>query len=141
MATHSEAVEHRFRDPRWSAPAAVAPQSVNGRLATGRARTPASAAVLELTLVVDGGIIRRAMFRAHGCPSCIAAADWACEWMSGRATAEARELTAAQIEAALALAAAKRHCGLLVVDALQDALDGSDNHGGERSADAAVRRD
>lgn len=119
MNRYSEAVEQHFRAPRH---AAVNAGPVAQPVRTGRADTPGSSAVVELQLVLVDERIEKARFLAHGCPSCIAAADWACEWLTGKNRADALQLSAARIEAALELVASKRHCGLLVEDALQAAL-------------------
>lgn len=116
---HSEQVEARFRNPRW----AGAPTT--GKCRVGRATTPGSAAVLQISLQIAAGRCERATFLAYGCPSCIAAADWACEWLSGRKLTETSALKATMIESALELAPGKRHCGLLVEDALATALTGN----------------
>ena len=91
----------------------------------GRATTPGSSALLQINLQVADKYIQRAAFQALGCPSCIAAGDWACEWLSGRALDEIKLLTAAVIEAALELAPDKRHVALLVEDALAEIAAGN----------------
>lgn len=117
--TYSPQVEARFRNPRWAgAPA-------DDACCVGRATTPGSAAVLQISLLVQGGQIKHVSFLAYGCPSCIAAADWACEWLGGRGVSDVGELKAPMIELALELAPDKRHCGLLVEDALAAALAGN----------------
>lgn len=119
---YSPQVEARFRDPRW----AGAPTS--GHSCNGRATTPGSSAVLQISLQVQRETIQRASFLVYGCPSCIAAADWACEWLGGRGVADVGELTATLIESALELTPNKRHCGLLVEDAVVAALVGTNLH-------------
>lgn len=116
---YSAQVEGRFRDPRHAGPPPA------GEVLVGRADSPGSAAVLQISLRVAGGKIQQATFQALGCPSCIAAGDWACEWLTGRALAQVGELKAAIIESALELAPDKRHCALMVEDALAQATAGN----------------
>jgi nitrogen fixation NifU-like protein len=89
------------------------------RVLEGRAAAAGDVSLLlYLELDADGETVARAVFRAHGCPSTVAAADWSCEWLRGRTLAEARGLTAGMIEGGAGLAPGKRDCGLLVEDAL-----------------------
>lgn len=118
---YSPAIEQRFRQPQYAGPAQ--PQDL-----TGRAQTPGSSAVLALYLQVEQGMIVSARFQALGCPSCIAAGDWVCEWLVGRELddladrAGSKALKTQQIESALELTPSKRHVALLVEDALADAI-------------------
>ncbi len=112
---YSNQIETRFRNPGY--PGAAQPIDL-----TGRAETPGSAAVLQLYLQIENGRVMRASFQAFGCPACIAAGDWACEWLTGRKLVQINTLNATQIESALELAPAKRHVALLVEDALANAL-------------------
>lgn len=118
---YSPAIEQRFRQPQYAGPAQ--PQDL-----TGRAQTPGSSAVLALYLQVDQGAIVRARFQALGCPACIAAGDWVCEWLVGRQLVGlvdqngSKGLKTQHIESALELAPSKRHVALLVEDALENAI-------------------
>lgn len=124
MMRYSAAVWSHFAHPRnagrW-------PAGETG-IFTGRAVTPASDAVLCLHLRIAEGQVREARFQAHGCVSTIAAGSWLSDWVTGLDVRTARTLSAADIAAALDLAAEKRHCALLAEDALRAALeDGSDH--------------
>lgn len=115
---YSEAVARRFLAP---AHAGALPRGT--RVLEGRA-TAAGGVSLALFLEPDaaGETVENAVFRAQGCPSAIAAADWTCEWLRGRTLEEARGLTAVTIEEGAGLAPEKRDCGLLIEDALATAL-------------------
>lgn len=89
---------------------------------SGEARTPASKAVLRLYLCMIEGRIEAARFQALGCPSTIAAADWACEWLEGRSLADAQAFEPTLIATALALPPERRHCAILPDDALRAVL-------------------
>ena len=75
------AVWRRFRAPaRAAAPAAGAKVGRGGERKLG--------GDLELWLELDAGKVRRAGFRAYGCPYLVASADATCEAIEGRAAAE-----------------------------------------------------
>lgn len=116
---YSETVVRRFLAP---AHAGALPRGT--RVLEGHA-TAAGGVSLALFLQLDaaGKTVGNAVFRAQGCPSCIAAADWTCEWLRGRTPAEARGLNAVMIEEGAGLAPEKRDCGLLIEDALTAALN------------------
>ena len=88
----------------------------------GQATTPGAAARLGLSLALREGRVYRARFVARGCPATLAVADWVCEWVAERTPDEALDLNVDAVEQALALPASKRHCVLLVQDALAEAL-------------------
>jgi NifU-like protein involved in Fe-S cluster formation len=113
---YSAEVWRRFRAPRHAG-------ALSGAGSTqGEARTPASKAVLRLQLKLHAGRIQAARFQALGCPSTIAAGDWLCEWLEGRALAEAAVPCASRLSEALALSPVRRHCAVLAEDALRAAL-------------------
>lgn len=118
MTQYSDTVRERFL-----APAHAGPLPRGARVLEGRA-TAAAGVSLALFLELDaaGETVENVVFRAQGCPSCVAAADWTCEWLRGRTLEEARGLTAVAIEEGAGLAPEKRDCGLLVEDALRIAL-------------------
>lgn len=111
---YSAEVWRRFRAPGHAG-------VLNGGI-SGEARTPASNAVLQLQLQLAEGRIQAARFRALGCPSTVAAADWMCEWLEGRSPAEAGEFRAARLVRALELVPVRRHCAVLAEDALRITL-------------------
>lgn len=119
MERYSEAVRRRFLAPAHAGELPGGPA-----VRVGRAAAPGDVALaLYLRLDAAGARVERARFRAHACPSGIAAADWACEWMEGRTLDEIRGLKAEAVESGAGLAPDKRDCGLLVEDALAAALD------------------
>lgn len=90
--------------------------------AQGLARTPASNAVLSLSVTVEQGRINAARFKALGCPSTIAAGEWLCEWLEGRAASEVTGFSSAMLEQALALSPVRRYCAIMAEDALAAAM-------------------
>lgn len=107
---------------RFLAPAHAGPLPTGAHVLDGRA-TAAGGASLALYLSLNAaGTVERAVFRALACPSGIAAADWACEWLHGRTLADAGGLTAGAVEAGAGLDPGKRDCGLLVEDAIAAAM-------------------
>lgn len=117
MAYSALALDH-FARPRH---AGRWPDDAAG-IAAGEARTPASAAVMRFQVRVVGDRIAAARFQAYGCVATIAAGSWLAERVTGVAVDEALGLKAAAIADALALPAEKRHCALIVEDALRSAL-------------------
>lgn len=116
-ADYSETVVGRFLAPAHAGDPPRGTRVLEGRAAAGGMRL-----ALYLELDAAGETIQRAAFRAHGCPSTVAAADWACEWLPGRTLKEVRGLNAVTIEEGAGLAPEKRNCGLLIEDALEKAL-------------------
>ncbi|HLQ85393.1 MAG TPA: iron-sulfur cluster assembly scaffold protein [Salinisphaeraceae bacterium] len=90
--------------------------------ARGAADTPGADALCEIYLAIADEQIVEAAFAAYGPPIVVACADWLCEQLGGRTIAVMRGLSEADLQAALALAAEERYAGMLVFDALQDAL-------------------
>lgn len=113
---YSPQIWERFRDPRYAGTLSGAD------VVCGESRTPASKAVLRLQVRLAEGRIQAARFQALGCPSTIAAGDWLCEWLEGRALSATASLTAGSLAEALALAPVRRHCAVLADDALHAAL-------------------
>lgn len=91
----------------------------------GRATNDACGDVLALFLQLDAaGVVVDAGFQATGCPPAIAVGSLLVERLRGRPLAEAADLTAEALEAALGgLPRAKRHVLLLARQALQAALE------------------
>lgn len=118
MPIYSDAVRKRFLAPAHAGELPRGERVLEGRAAAAGGVSLA----LYLELDADGETIERAVFRAYGGPSTMAAADWACEWLRGRTLEEARGLNAMAIEAGAGLAPEKRDCGLLIEDALEEAL-------------------
>lgn len=118
MPIYSDAVRKRFLAPAHAGELPRGERVLEGRAAAAGG----SELALYLAMDADGETIENAVFRAHGCPSCIAAADWACEWLRGRTLRQARGLTAVTIEEGAGLVPEKRNCGLLIEDALEEAV-------------------
>jgi nitrogen fixation NifU-like protein len=98
-----------------------------GRLAdadgVGRIDDVARETTITIYLKLAGERVARATFRTFGCSACVAASSMATELLIGRDLAEARQLTAAAIDAALGgLPADKRYCVELVAEAVGRAL-------------------
>ena len=114
--TYSPNVESRFRAPTHAG------GPVSAQVLTGQAGSAGASGVLHLHLLLAENSVTHASFQALGCPVCIAAGDWACEWLVGKTLAQAANLSAVLIESALELSPDKRHIGLMVEDALSHAL-------------------
>ncbi|HEY6332818.1 MAG TPA: iron-sulfur cluster assembly scaffold protein, partial [Blastocatellia bacterium] len=78
---------------------------------------------IKLSLKVSQGIVTEARFKANGCPPTIAAASVLTELTIGHPLAHAESLNRTHIIAALGrLPAAKTHCAMLAIDALEMAI-------------------
>lgn len=123
MNAYPERVWKLFREPRR---AGVFDADIPVR--RGEARTPASAAILELQLKVSAdGRIEDARFRAFGCPYMIATGAWLCGHVIGRLADATFELDAAKLAEQLQLPVVKRYCAVMACEALQDALTGQND--------------
>jgi len=79
---------------------------------------------IRLTIKITNDVLTEAKFKANGCPPTIAAASVLTELAAGRTVADAKSLSRVDITDALGrLPAAKMHCAILAIDALQAALD------------------
>lgn len=96
---------------------------IEGWYCEGAADTPSADARCRIWLRrlydTDG---LQAMFALFGPPVAVAAADWVCEQICGETIETASGLTPRDVEQALALAPAQRYAGILVIDALANAL-------------------
>lgn len=106
----------RFREPAFAG--VLEPPGI----CTGAAQSPGGDLVVELDLRVRQNAITDAAFRAHGCPTTVAAADWLCAHVCGESVPTATAITAQDIEQALQLMPHKRGCCLVVIDAFGAAL-------------------
>lgn len=106
---------------RFRAPAHAGELQGPGTL-RGQARTPASNAILSLSLAIEQDKVTTARFQALGCPSTIAAGEWLCEWLEGRERGALSGFSAEMMEQALALAPVRRYCAVMAEDALAAAL-------------------
>lgn len=91
---------------------------------TGLAGSMARGQFVRLQVRLAGQRVEAARYRTYGCVPALAAGSWACEWVQGRTTAEARSLDASRLEQGLGgLPAGRRFCAALAVEALQRALE------------------
>jgi NifU-like protein involved in Fe-S cluster formation len=85
---------------------------------------PAHGDVLRLGLRIEGGRVVEARFRSFGCTAAIAAGSMATVMITGRPVDEVERITNADVEAALGgLPESKRHCSVLVEQAIRAALE------------------
>lgn len=113
-----ETMTARFLQPGH----AVGPALSSRWQASGQAQTPgADARCRVFVSVTDDGRLQTG-FAAFGPPVVVACADWLCEWAEQQTPATAAAVRLADIEQALALTATQRYAGLLVMDALANAL-------------------
>ena len=113
---YSEAVLDHFKNPRNSGELADAS-------ASAEVTNPVCGDILRLAVRVESGRIAEARFKAQGCVTAIACASVLTEMMEGRAIAQAREITAEKISAALGeLPQATFHGAQLARDALEAVL-------------------
>jgi NifU-like protein involved in Fe-S cluster formation len=111
----------RFRAPTHAA--APAPGA-----ATGRGGERKQGGQLELWLEVAGGKVRRAGFRAFGCPYLIASADAACAALAGRPVAELLEFDAGALITELQVPPERFPVKIWIEDAVRGAARAT--HGG-----------
>lgn len=80
--------------------------------------------VVQLWIKVEDGLIAEARFRAQGCATAIAAADAACELVSGWTVSAARTLDLAEISVLLGgISEDRMNCATICLGALRSALD------------------
>ncbi len=105
----------------------------------GEANVDGHAPYMTLQLRIRAGSIAEAKFLSFGCGVAIAAGSALTELITGRSLEVCRQLTAADIDAALgSIPAHKRHCAQLAVDALRSAVR---QMGIETLSDDDVRED
>jgi nitrogen fixation NifU-like protein len=81
---------------------------------------PVCGDILKLWLKTDGQHIEKAGFKCRGCVASMACGSALTEWLTGRTLAEARALTAVQIEQAVGgLVQASKHAAELAVDVVR----------------------
>ena len=97
---------------------------------SGEARNPVCGDVVHIFLKIDNQTIAAASFEAQGCPPTIAASSVLTEMITGIPIEGAKSLKPAHVSEALGgLPRNKEHCSLVVIDALQAALNGFDSSG------------
>lgn len=113
---YSTAVLDHFKNPRNAGDLANAS-------AVAEAANPVCGDVLRLAVRVEDGRIAEVRFKAQGCVTAVACASALTELLDGKAPAECRGISAAQISEALGgLPQATFHGAQLAADALADLL-------------------
>jgi nitrogen fixation NifU-like protein len=98
--------------------------SIEGPDADAEDENPVCGDRLHLWLRIEGGLIRRASWKAEGCAPAIAAASMLSEMVTGLPIEEARRLDREALSEALGgLPARKAHAALLCISVLREALD------------------
>jgi nitrogen fixation NifU-like protein len=116
MGRFSETLMDHFLSPRNSG-------SMDAPDRTGRAGTPGQGPFLIVHLRLDGPTVTAARFQTFGCGASIAAGSMLTEMVAGRTVAQCLALTADDLADALGgFPPDKRHCPVLAVAALHDAL-------------------
>ena len=109
----SETVLEHFQRPRNAGELA-------GATATVEVSNPVCGDVLRLAVLVEGGVVREAMFLCRGCTAAIASASLLTEKMKGRRVSELKEMHAAEIAAELGgLPPASFHAAQLAEDGVK----------------------
>lgn len=92
----------------------------------GMAQADVCADVTRLELgCSEAGAVLAARHLTYGCPPAIAAAEWLCERLEGENLPSARDLTAADVTAALGFTGDQEHAAHTVIAALASALTSS----------------
>ena len=79
---------------------------------------------LRLALIVNGGRIETARYLAYGCPPTLVCGSVLTELITGKTTAEAKQLTRADLLDAIGgLPSRKHHAAALAIETLNAALD------------------
>lgn len=113
---HSVQLLDHFQNPRNAG-------EVPGADRVGEVSNPVCGDILKLWLKTDGERIVQTGFKCRGCVASMACGSALTEWLTGRTLAEARALTAAQVEQAVGgLEPASKHAADLAVDALMRCL-------------------
>ncbi|HEV8120187.1 MAG TPA: iron-sulfur cluster assembly scaffold protein [Candidatus Polarisedimenticolia bacterium] len=116
-ADYNSIVLDHYRNPRNVG-------DVQGSGAVAQVGDPAHGDVLRLGMKIEGDRIVEARFRSFGCTAAIAAGSMATVMITGRSVDEVERITNADVEAALGgLPESKRHCSVLVEQAIRAALE------------------
>ncbi len=82
----------------------------------------ASGDVVRLQIRVKDGVVIDACFKAQGTCATIAVASWVSGWVIEKSLQQCETLSCADILQALELTPLRKHCALLVLDALHSAI-------------------
>lgn len=114
---YSKEVLDHFHHPRNAG-------EIAGAAAVAEVSNPVCGDVLKLSLAEHAGRIAEARFKAQGCVPVVACASWLTQAVTGKTPAEASQISAGEIEAALGgLPRASRHASALALAALKKALE------------------
>ncbi len=114
---YSDETIERFEEPRYTG-------EIDEADAVGKAGNPSCGDVLKIFLEIEDGEIKKARFKTYGCIAAIASSDELCELLEGKTIEEAKNIKGEQISDELGeLPPVKKHCSLLGVEAIEDALE------------------
>ena len=89
----------------------------------GRAGQPGQGPYMALYLACRSGIVERAWFECHGCPSMIRCGDWVTKWAVGREPRSLLVMKPNDLELVVGgLPLGKEFCSRMTVDTLRDAV-------------------
>lgn len=114
FVSYNEAVRRHFEDPRHAGEL----EGAFDRTITAEASESDQGARICLAAGIRDGTLEAATFRAWGCPHLIAAADLACEQLTGRPVQSLENFDLAHITQELCIPAEKAGRILLLEDAL-----------------------
>lgn len=113
---YSDETIERFEEPEYTG-------EIENADAVGKAGNPACGDVLKIFLKIEDGVIKKARFKTYGCIAAIASSDELCEMLEGKTVEEARKIKGEDVSKELGeLPPVKKHCSLLGVEALENAL-------------------
>lgn len=116
MARFSEIVMDHFLDPQNKGP-------LNGADRIGTVGTPGMGPFFVLYLRHDGSAISHASFECNGCGATIACGSMLTTMLKGKSIEQCMQLSEGELELALdGLPSDKRHCVVMAIQALQNAL-------------------
>ncbi len=131
---YSEKVMDHFRNPRNVG-------LIENADGVGKVGNPVCGDIMELTIKVEDGVIKDAMFRTFGCGAAIATSSIVTELVKGKKIEDALEISnKAVVEALGGLPPVKMHCSVLAEQALKSAIQdykerqAGESHGEKPSA-------
>ena len=117
---YSAAVMHYFRQRERAGSMELNTDSVG----VGQSGSISNGEVVVMQVAVDPeDNVSCVRFQVQGSVVTMAACAFAAEWLEGRSRKQAQALTAALISETLSLPRTKKHCALLVEDAVHFAMD------------------
>jgi nitrogen fixation protein NifU and related proteins len=114
---YSEKVMEHFRNPRNVG-------EIENPDGVGKVGNPACGDIMELYIMVKGGIITDAKFKTFGCGAAIATSSMVTELVKNKTIEDALKISNRAVAEALGgLPPIKMHCSVLAEEALKRALD------------------